>query len=279
MKLQNLRASAIQQLQTSSPTAQLDTDVLLEHVLAKPRSYLIAHPNLALDEPQQQQFHQLLTRRLQGEPIAYILGQREFWSLPLIINAHVLIPRPETELLVELALERIPQQQAYQIADLGTGSGAIALAIAKERPLCHLYAIDLSMHATHLTQHNAARLQLPNVSPIQTSWCESLAPQSLDMIVSNPPYIALEDVHLNEGDVRFEPRLALCAGADGMAAYDAIISQAARCLKPGGHLILEHGYHQQTALQELLQQHGYRDILLHSDLAGVPRAISGIYGC
>jgi release factor glutamine methyltransferase len=190
------------------------------------------------------------------------------------VNEHVLIPRPETELLVELALKHLPKEQNCKVADLGTGSGAIALSLSNERPNWHITATDMSMEALNLAQENAKAQQLSNIDFQQGPWCEALREKNYDAIISNPPYLAENDVHLIEGDLRFEPQSALVAGATGLETYEIIISQAKDYLKPLGLLILEHGFDQRAALIKLLQTHHYQNIETFNDYQNLPRAIT-----
>lgn len=257
-----------------SPSAKLDIELLLQFVLAKPRSYLYSEPQQLLMQTQWQHLHNLLLRRQQGEPIAYLIGTKEFWSLELFVTPDTLIPRPETELLVELCLQKLPNKPLY-LADLGTGSGAIALALAKERPLWQILATDKSPAALQVATINAQRLGITNVSFLISDWCQHL-PQDkkFNAIVSNPPYIALGDQHLL--DLQYEPQLALIADDAGMAALNCIVQQAVKHLLPGGMLLLEHGYNQAVAVQEHMQQNGYQHIESTADLAGNMRVTSGV---
>ena len=273
MNIHQLLVQAREQL-AGLDSARLEGEILLAQALNTSRSYLYANPDM---EPPQQRltvFRALLKRRAKGEPIAYITGRREFWSLELEINADVLIPRPETELLVEQALELIPENADWRIGDLGTGSGAIALAIAHERPGCEIHASDISEAALLLAGRNQQRLAIDNLQFHQGSWCEPLSGQFM-LLVSNPPYIAAGDVHLISGDCRFEPQIALTPGADGLAAIRQIISQAGSFLRPGGWLLLEHGFDQSARVQELLQTAGYQNVRSVADLAGHERLSMG----
>ncbi len=260
-------------LQDISDSALLDVQLLLEQVLDKPRSYLYTWPERELSTEQQQYFDDLLQRRRAGEPVAHILGWRDFWTLSLEVNSSTLIPRPDTERLVELALEQLPDGP-YHVADLGTGTGAIALALASERPGWQLYATDRVDGAVELAERNRRRLRLNNVRILQGSWCQPLqaaAVGSLDMIVSNPPYIDPADPHLDQGDVRFEPRSALVAEQAGLADIRMIAEQSRSCLKPGGWLLLEHGWDQGRAVRECLHQRGYPGAETFTDLGGRDR--------
>ncbi|MDH3979687.1 MAG: peptide chain release factor N(5)-glutamine methyltransferase [Gammaproteobacteria bacterium] len=268
----HLLAQATARLNTD--TARLDAEVLLAHVLDKPRSHLFAWPDNTLDDTQLQRFEQALARRLAGEPVAHLTGQREFWSLPLRVTQDTLIPRPETETLVTQALDVIPTGSQLAIADLGTGSGAVALAIASERPDCRVVATDSSAAALAVARSNAQTLHTNNIEFLQGDWCTALQ-GTFDLVVSNPPYIAALDPHLETGDVRFEPRSALAAGETGMDALGAIAHCAAEHLNAGGWLMMEHGYDQSDAARKLLESAGYRDIDDIRDDAGLDRVIRG----
>jgi release factor glutamine methyltransferase len=253
----------------------LDTELLLAHVLNKPRSYLYAHPETKLSTQQQQKFTKLLNRRKNGEPMAYILGHKEFYSLDLKINKHVLIPRPETELLVDLILDKFSATSNINLVDFGTGSGAIALAIAKHRPNWQILAIDKSRNALKVAQNNAQNLNIKNIQFIQHDWCRwadrataRVAPT--DIIVSNPPYITGSDLH-----PPFEPKIALAGGKDGLKHIKTIIKQAKNILKPNGLLFLEHGFDQAQQIQTLMKKHGYTKITTHQDLANHDRVTMG----
>jgi release factor glutamine methyltransferase len=252
---------------------ELEAALLLCHLLDKPRSYLFAWPELQLTPEQHQRYMKLITQRLGQQPIAYITGQREFWSLNLRVNPDTLIPRPETELLVERSLYHLQDIVQPQIADLGTGSGAIALALASERPDAQISATDISSKALDQARENSSRLGLDRIDFHQGSWCEALPTENTyDLIVSNPPYIETDDPHLRQGDLPQEPKLALVSGKDGLDAIRAIIKQVtSHYLKPGGWLLLEHGYQQAPAVQKLLQTAGFSQLATHLDLAGLPR--------
>lgn len=269
----SLLANAAQQL--TGDSAHLDAAVLLAHVLGKPRTYLLAWPERQPDTAQQQRYAGLLARRQRGEPVAYLTGQREFWSLALEVTPDTLIPRPETETLVALALQAIPLEAPLLIADLGTGSGAIALALASERPRCHVVATDCSVAALAVAQRNAKRLQLDNIEFLAGHWLAPLAGRRFDLIVSNPPYIAAQDPHLDTGDIRFEPRSALTAGTDGMDALRQIAQDARTHLRDNGRLFMEHGYDQGPAACALLQGAGYQEVCDHADTAGLDRVVTG----
>lgn len=268
---------AIARLTPAHDTARLDAELLLAHALNKSRSYLHAWPERMLTDVETESFAALIARRAAGEPIAHILGTREFWSLELSVTPDTLIPRPETELLVELALARIPNGAQWRIADLGTGSGAIALAVAHERPLCRIDAGDISAPALAVAERNAQRLGLRNVCFHCGAWYGPLQDLRFDMILSNPPYIGSDDPHLLEGDVRHDPRGALVAGRDGLDDLRTIIAGAPAHLRPGGWLLVEHGYDQGAAVAQLFTQAGYTGVRTHADLAGQPRVTEGQY--
>jgi release factor glutamine methyltransferase len=263
------------ELDLTSPTPRLDAEVLVMHACVISRSELITRDGMALTGEQQNKLEGLLDRRKRGEPIAYLTGTREFWSMELNVTPATLIPRPETELLVEKALERIPCDAEWTLADLGTGSGAIALAIAKERPRCHVIVTDNSPAALEVAGSNAAKFGLSNLEFREGDWFAPLVGASFDMIVSNPPYLRASDPHLKEGDVRFEPATALVSGTDGLDAIHHIARHAREFLKPGGWLLFEHGWDQAEAIGDYLRQQGYRDIVCHTDLAGHARVTGG----
>ncbi len=263
---------ARRQLQPLSDSARLDAELLLAHALQQTRTWLHTWPEKTVNAQQQRRYASLLKRRLQGEPIAHILGEQEFWSLKLQVTPATLIPRPDTERLVELVLDRIPADAAWSIADLGTGSGAIALALAAERPNCRIIATDQSREALDIARRNAERLGLGNVQFVQSDWLTGLAPRpQFELIVSNPPYVCEADLHLARGDVRFEPRAALVAGEDGLDAIREIARQAWSHLTTGGWLLLEHGYDQSTEVQQILTKAGYIEVEDFVDYGGNPR--------
>lgn len=264
---------AAERLQAVSDSARLDAEILLARVLKKDRVHFLTWPEEALSQLTRKSFLELVDRRVGGEPIAYLIAEQEFWSLKLKVTPDTLIPRPETETLVEEALKLLQENKKYRIADLGTGTGAIALAIASERPACTILAIDQSRIAVSVATQNAARLGLQNVTVQQGDWLRDVVDNSLDMIVSNPPYVAENDPHLAEGDVRFEPAAALVAGPEGLDEYVKILPEARRCLKQNGLLLLEHGYDQQHNLLALLQQHGFREARGIRDYAGQARVV------
>lgn len=250
-----------------------DAEWLLAHVLDWQRTQLITHANYKLNLTQRLTYEQLLLRLLRGEPLAYLLAKWEFWSLELLLSPVVLIPRPETELLVEIALQYIPTNVAVSIADLGTGSGAIALALAHERHLCQITATDNSRDALNIAQLNAQRLNLNNIEFLIGDWCVPLAARQFNLIVSNPPYLEIANPHL--ASLRFEPQLALIAGDDGLDAIRIIARDAQRCLKLGGILLLEHGYHQGEAVRRILTELNYSAINTYLDLEQRARVTMG----
>jgi release factor glutamine methyltransferase len=266
---------AVTTLTPTSPTPRLDAEVLLMHVCSLDRSNLITRNETALTGKQLNMLENLLHRRKRGEPVAYITGTREFWSMELDVTPGTLIPRPETELLVEKALEHIPRDAEWTIADLGTGSGAIALAITKERPRCRVIAADNSSAALEVARSNAKKFGLTNIEFHEGDWFAALAGATFDMILSNPPYIRAGDPHLKQGDVRFEPATALVAGTEGLDAIRHIARHAREFLKPGGWLLFEHGWDQAEAIGDYLRQQGYRNIACHTDLTGHARVAGG----
>jgi len=268
-----LLARAIVQL---GPGARAEAELLLGHALGRPRAWLFAHGDAIVPEAARVQFERLLARRAIGEPIAQLLGQQGFWSLQLRITPDVLIPRADTELLVECALAVLPGDAPIRVADLGTGSGAIALAIASERPLAQVTAVDASVAALAVAQSNAQSLGLSSrVHCVHGDWYAPLEGQCFDVIVSNPPYIAEDDPHLDRGDLRFEPRAALASGRDGLAAIRVIVRDAPMHLSTGGWLLLEHGWEQGAAVRALFEASGYVEVTTHRDLEARERVSCG----
>lgn len=260
--------------QLSGPDARVDAEHLLCHVLHQSRTYLFTWPDKPLEETQLASFQRLVAQRQQGEPIAYLTGHRAFWSLDLETAPSTLIPRADTETLVSAVLERV-SAIALDVVDLGTGTGAIALALASERPNWRVQGIDLSADAVALAQRNAERNAIANVAFQQGSWCAPLADHSVDVVVSNPPYIRNDDPHLDEGDVRFEPRSALTSGPDGLDDIRLIIQQAKRVLRAGGWIFFEHGYDQRDDVIMLLIDAGFEALASVQDLGGNDRVTLG----
>lgn len=256
--------------------AELEAEILLGYVLNKNRAYLFAHPEVLLNQQQFKSYQNLLNQRDQGVPIAYLIGEREFWSLNLKVNEHTLIPRHETELLVELALEKIDDSADTCILELGTGSGAISLALAKEKPHWQIIACDINEEALHVAKENAAYHQLNNISFYHSNWFSKIPQRQYDAIVSNPPYIADDDPHLKKGDLRFEPQKALVSGQKGLADLQWIIEQGYDYLLPNGILLLEHGYDQKLNVQAILNKLGYKKVQTWQDMQGQDRVTEGI---
>jgi release factor glutamine methyltransferase len=265
---------ALSRMLVESDSAMLDTELLLAHCLEKDRAYLYAWPERAIAPSIETAFRALLERRAAGEPIAYLTGRREFWSLPLAVNASTLIPRPDTERLVEVAQELIREPRA-RVLDLGTGTGAIALALAREHPDWSLCGVDVEPAAVELARDNARTLAIGNVEFQQSDWFAALPAQRFDAIVSNPPYIDADDPHLRSGDVRFEPRRALVADGNGLAAIASIIDGAPLFLREGGWLLFEHGYQQGEPVRALLLQAGFSEVRTWRDWAENERVSGG----
>lgn len=276
-------------LLAASDSPKRDAEILLSFVTQKSRTFIIAFAETALTSSEQQQLEVLLARRQQGEPIAYLVGEKEFWSLPLKVSTATLIPRPDTERLVELALSHLPPSPAT-ILDLGTGTGAIALAIASERAESNVIGIDFQPEAVALAKENAARLLIQNVDFLSGSWFSPLSVktqtvqteslqsgqlQLFDMIVSNPPYIDEADPHLQQGDVRFEPKTALVASQEGLADIEHIIDNSRHYLKSQGWLLIEHGWQQGEPVRTLFQQYGFQNVITEKDYGGNDRVTLG----
>lgn len=276
MAIAQLIAYGQQHLSTVSDSAKLDVELLICFVIDKPRTYLLTWPEQTLSSAQAKDFSELLLRRIQGEPIAYIVKTREFWSLPLQVSPATLIPRPDTEVLVELVLSNHLDNH-LSCLDLGTGTGAIALALASEQPQWQIDAVDFSHDAVALAKTNASNLKLSQVNILQSNWYSAIAPdKKYDVIVSNPPYIDEQDQHLFEGDVRFEPKSALVAADNGLKDIKIIAQQAVEHFKAIGHLYLEHGFEQALAVQNILIDLGYEKINTYKDYNDNDRIT---YGC
>jgi release factor glutamine methyltransferase len=252
-----------------------DARVLLCHVMRKETAYLVAHAGESLDPQQAGTFDALVARRATGEPVAYLTGRREFFGLDFHVTPAVLIPRPDTELLVELALAHIPPNAACHVLDLGTGSGCVAISIARHRPRADVTAIDCSTEALALARENARALAVRNVAFATGEWFGAVAGRRFDLIVANPPYVAVNDPHLTQGDLRFEPRMALLGGGDGLDAIRAIVAEAGAHLSPTGSLLFEHGYEQGAASRALLRAAGFEAVASWLDLAGHGRVSGG----
>jgi release factor glutamine methyltransferase len=261
-----------------------DAQILLAHALRRDRAWLIAHATDAVAQDDVERYLALAAARRQGMPVAYLTGNREFWGLALTVTPSVLIPRPETEALVELALSKLPADRGLRVLDLGTGSGALALAIAKERPRARVLATDRSVAALDVARANAARLRLSNVMFVASDWYDDLpidasdacdACDAFDLILSNPPYVRAGDPHLSQGDVRFEPIDALRAGADGLDALRSVIAGAPRWLAAGGWIAVEHGHDQADAVSALMRVAQLTEIDAARDLSGILRVAAG----
>jgi len=268
-------ADAVDALTSISDSALLDAEVLLCHVLQKERSYLRAWPDKLLEPEQQEQFWALTEKRRQGMPVAYLIGRREFWSRDFRVSPDVLIPRPDTELLVELGLNLIPPDAPFKLIDMGTGSGIIAVTLAAERPHAQVIATDLNSAALEIAKQNARHHHITNIHFYQSDWFNNTPDIQFDLVISNPPYIAKDDSHLQEGDVRFEPQTALVAAQQGLRDIETIADGARGHLKPQGHLLIEHGYNQQHQIQTIFKGLGYDKVQTYQDLSGQPRVTYG----
>jgi len=269
--IQSLLTESSQQLHASSDSAEIDVDILLCHILKKDRSHLRAWPEKQLTNTQLTQFQLLFQQRLQGTPIAYLTGIREFWSRDFITTPAVLIPRPETETLIELCLDLIQDKPSSTVLDLGTGSGIIAITLAAEKQNINITAVDKSDDALSVAKQNARLNNTPQITFIQSDWFAAVPKQQFDFIVSNPPYINPSDPHLQQGDVRFEPNLALAAQQQGLQDIIHIAQQSKVYLKQSAYLILEHGYDQKNAVHAILSENNYYNIHCLNDLSGQAR--------
>lgn len=265
---QALRAS-------SQKIESIDARILLQHALNENQAFFHTHPEQTLTSQQAQTFNQLVARRVTGEPVAYLIGERDFYDLTFKVTPAVLIPRPETELLVELALARVPVNQHCRVLDLGTGSGAVAITIAKHRPRTTVIAVDVSIDAIAVASRNAEEIGVTNITIINGNWFDAMIGVKFDLIVSNPPYVAEGDPHLKQGDLRFEPPLALAAEDDGLACLRSISSEAPEHLNVGGWLLMEHGYDQADVCRQLLEEAGFKRTFSSPDLAGIMRVSGG----
>lgn len=254
----------------------VDARVLMCHVLGRDAAFLAAHGDVLLGAEARETYGGCVARRARGEPVAYITGQREFYGLPLLVSPAVLIPRPETELLVELALARIPAHVPSRVLDLGTGSGCVALAIAKARPVSQIFAVDRSKDALAVARENARALRIANVSFIVGNWLSAVTGGAVDLVIANPPYVACDDPHLRQGDVRYEPRMALDGGVDGLDSIRLIAADASTHLRRGSTLLFEHGYDQANICRELLIAAGFKQVESWCDLSGIARVSGGV---
>jgi release factor glutamine methyltransferase len=262
-------------LSRHSDSPLLDAEVLLGFVLGKPRTYLRAWCDNTLTDQQLAAFAKLIEQRQQGIPIAYLTGTREFWSRDFMVTAEVLIPRPDTELLIELSLDLIPHNQAVKLIDLGTGSGIIAVTLAAERPKARIIAVDASLAALAVARRNAEHHQLTNIEFYQSDWFTNVPMSQFDLVISNPPYIDPDDEHLQQGDVRFEPKTALIAANHGLSDIQMIAANARSYLKPTGHLLIEHGYNQASQVQAIFNALAYDNVQSYKDLSGNNRVTYG----
>lgn len=275
LSIEQIIRQSCQLLEGQSDTAKLDVELLLAQSLGKDRTYLFTWCDKLVTAVEENTFQQLFQRRLNGEPIAYILGQQEFWDITLYTEEHTLIPRADTETLIEWVIElaeKLPK--SADVIDLGTGTGAIALALGNEFPHWNIEGVDLIQQAVELAHKNSKLNHLERVKFYQSSWFEHVA-GTFDLIVSNPPYIDPADEHLNQGDVRFEPKSALIADNKGLADLEHIADQGRRFLNSGGWLLMEHGYDQQSEVQDILSRLGYRNVATRIDLGGNPRITGG----
>lgn len=273
--IQSALTEASQMLAASSDSPELDAEILLCLILEKNRSYLRSWPKKQLHAQQRLQYKALLRQRQQGKPIAYITGQREFWSREFKVSPDVLIPRPDTELLIELSLPLIPKDKSCKLIDLGTGSGAIAVTLATERPYAQIIATDASEAALKIAKQNGDHYHCRNLRLVQSFWFEQITDTDFDLVVSNPPYIAQNDPHLQQGDLRFEPQSALISEDNGLKDISLIAESACKHLKEGGYLLIEHGYNQQPQVQAIFESFDYANIQTHTDLGGNPRVTIG----
>jgi release factor glutamine methyltransferase len=269
---------ATEALALTSPTGALDAQLLLAAALGRPRTWVAARPELVPDAAQRERFAALVARRRAGEPVAYLRGEREFWSLPLRVTPDVLVPRPETETVVEAVLARIEPDAAHALLDVGTGSGAIAIAVARERPRCTVTATDVSERALAVARANARALGADNVLFARGAWYDAVPGQRFRLIASNPPYVRETDPVLAKGELRYEPALALAGGPDGLSELRAVIAGAPAHLEPGGMLVVEHGADQRDAVHALMHEAGFELVQCYADLAGLDRVSAGRLG-
>jgi len=273
--IQTVLVDTVAKLLTVSDSPALDAEVLLCHAINQPRTHLRAWPDKLLSNDQLAWYQNLIQQRELGVPVAYLTGQKEFWSRQFQVNPDVLIPRPDTELLIEICLDLIHKHALTSAIDLGTGSGIIAITLAAECPQISMTATDFSASALAMAQQNAQHNDVHTIQFMESNWLTEIAPKKFDLVISNPPYIAEDDQHLQQGDVRFEPKTALIAGQQGLSDITAIADQARQCLNSTGHLVIEHGYNQQQPVQAIFQQFGYVNVITYPDLAGHPRVTYG----
>jgi len=275
VSIEKALSDATARLQKVSDAARLEAELLLARAIDMPRSFLFAHPQDALDNGALQRLESTLTRRLSGEPMAYITGTREFWSMELFVSPATLVPRPETELLVDIVLRDVPRKAEWQILDLGTGSGAIALALARERQLSRVTATDVSAAALAVARQNANQLSIANVEFLEGNWTEPVAGRTFNIIATNPPYVAAGDPALES--LRSEPQSALAAGADGLDAIRILARDCPSIIADGGLLVLEHGADHKEAVAEILSSYGWQSIQCYDDYSGLPRVTSASF--
>lgn len=268
-------ADATTRLTAVSESARLEAELLVARAIDMPRSYLFAHPDDTLDDAARQRLEASIERRLAGEPMAYIMGSKEFWSLELMVSPATLVPRPETELVVDVALREIPRRAGWRVLDLGTGCGAIGIAIAHDRLLCQVTAVDVSPEALAVARVNARQLAISNIEFLEGDWTEPVAGQKFRVVVSNPPYVALHDTALEA--LHAEPAIALVAGEDGLESIDRIARDCTMIIEQDGLLVLEHGAEQRDQVAQILLAYGWASIRCYDDYAGHPRVTSAHY--
>jgi release factor glutamine methyltransferase len=265
-------SDATTRLGAVSDAARLEAELLLARAINMPRSFVFAHPEDELDDASLKRFYDTVERRLAGEPMAYITGIREFWSMELAVSPATLVPRPETEITVDVALRGIPRDAEWEILDLGTGSGAIALALGRERQLCSVTAVDISEDALAVARENANRNSIPNIDFLQGDWTSPVSGRTFRVIVSNPPYVRVDDEALEK--LAAEPISALAAGEQGLDAIEVLAKDCLAIIADDGELVIEHGAEQEQAVAELLNAHGWANIRCHKDYSGLPRVTS-----
>tara|TARA_B100000925_G_scaffold286376_1_gene263974 strand:- start:149 stop:985 length:837 start_codon:yes stop_codon:yes gene_type:complete len=275
MRLDNVIKNAVPRLLGFSNSALLDVEILLSDTIDASRSYLIAHPEFELDERAIRLFEEKLQRRINGEPISYITGTREFWSRNFLVNSATLVPRPETELLVELALQKIPFNSEWKILDLGTGTGVIGISIASERLKCQVIATDICPDALIIAKKNRERANLSNIKFLVGSWSKPVENMSFNLIVSNPPYLPEDDKALEK--LQHEPKKALISGSDGLDDIRILAKECSNLLTQNGWLLVEHGAYQEESVKNILINESWREISCHNDLAGYPRVTVAQY--